>query len=519
MADQLTHGLWNIARTDPDRTAVIGPDGRELTFGELAATADRYGRGLQKLGLAPGDVLAVLLPNGVDLLALFFAAYETGLYIVPVNWHLIGPEVSYLLENSEAKAFVAHDRFADTAIEAASAAGLAPSARFSVGSIDGFAPLAELGADEPAGRPEVRATGAPMVYTSGTTGRPKGVKRALTGADPDVPPAAGIWFLGIFGIKPFDQHVHICCSPLYHTAVLNFATLAVQLGHPAVLMDAFDAEEMLRLIERHHVTYSHMVPTQFKRLLALPPEVRERYDVSSLRAMIHGAAPCPPEVKRRMIEWWGPVVIDYYAATEGGGTVITASEWLERPGSVGRPWPGSTVRVLDEDGAELPAGETGLIYMQMGTSDFEYHQDAEKTRAARVGKLFTLGDVGYLDEDGYLFLRDRKNDMIISGGVNVYPAEIENAFAVHPEVADVAVFGIPHADWGEEIKAVVQPAAGVLADDALRERLFEHARAQLARFKVPRSIDFIDELPRDPNGKLYKRKLRDPYWAGLQRAI
>jgi long-chain acyl-CoA synthetase len=513
------HGLWTIARDDPKRTAVIDPDGSAVSYGELAAAADRYGRGLQSLGLAKGDVVAVLLPNSADLLALFFATLETGLYIVPVNWHLVGPEIAYLLSDSGAKAFIAHERFADSAQAAADEAGLPPAARFAVGDIAGFGPLAGLGADEPATRPDHRTLGAPMVYTSGTTGRPKGVQRPLTGGDPDQPPAAGQWFLGIFGIRPFDDHVHICCSPLYHTAVLNFTTLAIQLGHPAVLMDGFDAGRMLELIAAHRVTYSHMVPTQFRRLLALPDDVRARHDVSSLRAMIHGAAPCPPEIKRRMIEWWGPVVIDYYAATEGGGTMISAAEWLERPGSVGRPWPGSTVRILDDDGGEVATGGTGLVYMQMGTSDFEYHHDAEKTRQARVGKLFTLGDIGYLDADGYLYLCDRKADMIISGGVNVYPAEIEGELAAHPDVADVAVFGIPHPDWGEEIKAVVQPAEGVPADDALRERLLEFTRARLARFKVPRSIDFATELPRDDNGKLYKRKLRDPYWAAADRAI
>jgi len=284
-------------------------------------------------------------------------------------------------------------------------------------------------------------------------------------------------------------------------------------------MDRFDAEEMLRLIDRYHVTYSHMVPTQFSRLLALPDDVRARYDVSSLRVMIHGAAPCPPEVKRRMLEWWGPVVTEYYAATEGGGTTISATEWVARPGSVGLPWPGSVVKVLDDDGNEVPTGATGLVYMRMGTSEFEYHKDREKTLAARVGSLFTLGDVGYLDADGYLYLCDRKADMIITGGVNVYPAEIEGELAAHPDVADVAVFGVPHPEWGEEIKAVVQPTPGVAPGEELAERLIAYARERLAGFKVPRSVDFAEELPRDDNGKLYKRRLRDPYWEKSERAI
>jgi long-chain acyl-CoA synthetase len=509
-------GLWNIASEQPTLTAVVGPDGESLDYAELAARADRYARGLQDLGLKAGDTLALMLPNGVDLIAVYFAATQIGLYVVPVNWHLVAAEVAYLLKDSEAKVFVAHQRFDDVAAEAVE--GLSP-ALFSVGEIAGFRPLAELGASSPDGRPADRTLGAPMVYTSGTTGRPKGVRRPLTGADPDLLPPAGRWFFGIFGLEPFDGHVHLCCSPLYHTAVLNVATLAIQHGHTTVLMDRFDAEEMLRLIDRYSVTYSHMVPTQFSRLLALPLPVRERYSTASLRNMIHGAAPCPAEVKRQMLDWWGPVVTEYYAATEGGGATITAAEWLERPGSVGRAWPGSVIKILDDEGHDVPALTPGLVYLRMGTSTFEYHGDREKTQAARVGDLFTLGDIGFLDDDGYLFLCDRKSDMIITGGVNVYPAEIEGELASHPAVADVAVFGIPHAEWGEEIKAVVQPAAGVEPGDALASELLDFARRRLAGFKVPRSIDFTDELPRDPNGKLYKRRLRDPYWADAERAV
>jgi long-chain acyl-CoA synthetase len=358
-----------------------------------------------------------------------------------------------------------------------------------------------------------------MLYTSGTTGRPKGVRRPLTGADPDDPPQVAAWFFGIFGLKPHDDNVHLCGSPLYHTAVLNFVTISIQLGHAAVLMDGWRPAEMLRLIERYRVTHSHMVPTQFSRLLALPVAERSRHNLSSMRAMIHGAAPCPPEVKRRMLDWWGPVVIEYYAATEGGGTTIFADEWLRKSGSVGRAWPGSVVRVLDERGNELPAGQPGLVYLRMGSSSFSYHGDEEKTRAARAGDLFTVGDIGHLDEEGYLYLHDRQSNMIITGGVNVYPAEIEGELAAHPKVADVAVFGIPHPDWGEEIKAVVQPADGVSPDEELTVELLAFAGRRLARFKLPRSIDYLDELPRDPNGKLYKRWLRDPYWAGRERTL
>ncbi|MBB5856857.1 acyl-CoA synthetase [Amycolatopsis umgeniensis] len=511
-----TLGVWNIAAQEPERVALVDPDGRSIGYGDLAAKANAYARGLQALGLEAGDVVVVLQPNGDELVAAYFAAIQSGLYIVVVNWHLVGPEVAYILADSGAKAFLAHERFADVAIAAADEAGIPERGRFAVGDVAGFRRIEELGSGEGDGRPERRTAGSPMLYTSGTTGRPKGVRRPLSGADPDSVPGASTWFFGIFGLAPHDEHVHLCGSPLYHTAVLNFVAISLQLGHTAVLMDRWDAEDMLRLIERHRVTHSHMVPTQFRRLLGLPDDVRAAHDLSSLRVMIHGAAPCPLEVKRRMLDWWGPVVTEYYAATEGGGTAISGEEWLKKPGSVGLPWPGSTIKILDDEGAELPAGETGTVYMKMGDSKFEYHKDRAKTDKARVGDLFTLGDVGHLDEDGYLFLHDRKADLIISGGVNVYPAEIEGELVMHPKIADIAVFGVPHEDWGEAIKAVVQPADGIEPSDELTAEILEYASARLAKFKLPRSVDYLPELPRDPNGKLYKRKLRDPYWEGHQ---
>jgi long-chain acyl-CoA synthetase len=519
-------GLWGIAAESPAETAVIGPDGPDgtvVSYADLAREADRYGRGLRALGLTAGDTVATLLPNGVSALAMYFAAIETGLYVVPVNWHLAAAEVAYILGDSAAGVFVAHERFAGTAGEAAGLAGI--KHRFAAGragrpgSVPGFEPLGRLGDDGSEERPHPRTHGAPMLYTSGTSGRPKGVRRPLTGADPDDAAATAAWFFHLFGLAPFDGHVHLCGSPLYHTAVLNFAAISVQLGHPVVLMDGWDPEEALRLIERHRVTHTHAVPTQFRRLLALPDAVRARYDTGSLRAVIHSAAPCPQEIKRRMIDWLGPVIVEYYAATEGGGTLITSEQWLRKPGSVGLPWAGSQVRVLDRAGQEVAPGQQGLVYMRMGTSSFAYHNDEEKTRAARAGDLFTVGDIGYLDEDGYLFLCDRASDVIISGGVNVYPAEIEAELACHPAVADAAVFGIPHDDWGEEIKAVVEPVAGKQGGPELTGELLAFLSGRVARFKLPRTIDYVTELPRDPNGKLYKRRLRDPYWAGRERPI
>jgi long-chain acyl-CoA synthetase len=262
-----------------------------------------------------------------------------------------------------------------------------------------------------------------------------------------------------------------------------------------------------------------MVPTQFHRLLALPDEVKQRYDVSSLRHMVHAAAPCPVDVKRRMLDWWGKSIFEYYAASEGGGTLVTPEEWLEYPGTVGRAWPSSEIRILDDAGAQLPTGTTGTVYMALGAADFKYHKDDGKTAANRRDGFFTVGDVGYLNEAGYLFLCDRKIDMIISGGVNIYPSEVEAQLLTHPKIADVAVFGIPHEDWGEEVKAVVEPAPGSAAGPALAEEILAWCAANIAKYKSPKTIDFIEVMPRDPNGKLYKRKLRDPYWAGRERAI
>jgi long-chain acyl-CoA synthetase len=514
-------GLWNIAQHSPDRVAVVDPSGRTATYGEIVAAANRYGRGMQAKGLTPGDAVVLVLPNSIEMVAVHFAAMQIGLYVVAANWHLTGPELAYIVQDSGARIVFAHERFADAAIVAAAGGDIAPAPefRYSVGDIDGFTPLAELGSDEPATGPDTRTLGAPMLYTSGTTGKPKGVRRPMTGADPHDVPAASKGFFALFGITPHDGHVHLCGSPMYHTAVLNFVTISIQLGHTVVLMDKWDPEEMLRLIDQLEVTHSHMVPTQFTRLLALPEEVRSKYDVGSLRVMIHGAAPCPNEVKRRMIEWWGPVVTEYYAATEGGGTVIDAEHWMNKQGSVGLPWPNSTVAVYRDDGTEAAVGEHGQVYMKMHGSSFEYYKDKAKTEASRIGELFTLGDIGYLDEDGYLFLCDRKNDMIISGGVNIYPAEIENEITLHPKVADVAVFGIPHADWGEEIKAVVETVPGVTGDDTLTREILDYAAERLATYKRPKTIDYIDTMPRDPNGKLYKRKLREPYWKDRERAI
>ncbi len=512
-------GFWKIAQEDPDHLAVVGPDGTEVSAGELLASCNQVVHGLRQMGLGPGDSVAIVLPNSVELFEIYLAVLQAGWYLIPINHHLVGPEIAYIVQDCEAKAFIAHEHFQKECVAAAAEIGLAADRCIAVGAIPGWRSYSDLKAGQPASLPPERTTGAVMNYTSGTTGRPKGVRRNLPGTDPDASAMGFGGMLLLFGLQPHDDNVHLCGSPLYHTAVLVFAGGSLHLGYTVVLMDKWTPEEMLRLIEKYRVTNSHMVPTQFHRLLALPDEVKNNYDMSSLRHMVHAAAPCPVEIKRRMIEWWGPVIDEYYAASEGGGTIVFPEEWLKKPGTVGKAWPISEVVILDDEGNELPPNEIGTVYMSMSTGDFEYYKDKDKTEKNRKGKFFTVGDIGYLDEDSYLFLCDRKADMIISGGANIYPAEIEGVLLSHPKVGDAAVFGIPHEDWGEEVKAVIEPADGVKANPALAEEILAFCADKLARFKTPKSIDFVDEMPRDPNGKLYKRKLRDPYWEGRERAI
>jgi long-chain acyl-CoA synthetase len=512
-------GFWSIAADNPSHLAVVDPDGREVCADDLLASCNQLVHGLREFGLQNGDVVAMLLPNSVEVLELYLAVLQAGFYLVPINTHLVGPEIAYIVSDCEAKVFVAHERLAGIATDAADEIDFPKEGRFAVGDVPGFRRYEELKDGRPVTLPEDRSTGAVMNYTSGTTGRPKGVRRKLPSVAPETMAVGFGGMLLLFGLQPHDDNVHICGSPLYHTAVLVFAGGALHMGNTVVLMDKWTPEGMLSLIDTYRVTNSHMVPTQFHRLLALPDEVKAKFDVSSLRHMVHAAAPCPPDVKRRMIEWWGPVIDEYYAASEGGGTIVRSEEWLEHPGTVGRAWPNAEIVILDNDGNELCANEVGTVYMHMATGDFEYFKDKDKTQRSRVGKFFTVGDVGYLDDDGWLFLRDRKADMIISGGANIYPAEIESVLLTHPKIGDAAVFGIPHDDWGEEVKAVVEPAPGVEASPQLAEELLSFCSDKLAKFKTPKSVDFIAEMPRDPNGKLYKRKLRDPYWEGRERAI
>jgi long-chain acyl-CoA synthetase len=514
----VTMGFWSRAQEDPDWLAVVEPDGTGHRAGDLLGRVNQIVHALRARGLQTGDGVAALVPNGIAPQELVLAALQAGWYYTPINWHFTVPEIAYILRDSGAKAFFVHERFAQAGVAAAEEAGLPQSARFGYGAVPGCTDVAELRAGQPTELPRDRTAGAAMHYTSGTTGRPKGVRRALTGLDPDISADLLTALLQFFGITAGPPNVHLVTSPNYHTAVTTFGGSALHFGHTVVCMDSWNAEHALELVQRYRVTNTHMVPTQFKRLLSLSEDIRTKYDVSSMRWLIHAAAPCPVPIKQAMLDWWGPCVYEYYAATEGGGTIVTPQEWLERPGTVGRAWPMSEVMVADDNGEECPPGVPGTVYMKMAM-EFEYKGDPAKTSAGRLRGFFTVGDIGFFDSDGYLFLCDRKSDMIISGGANIYPAEIEAEIMSNPKVADVAVFGIPDEEWGEQVKAVVEPAEGLEPSDELAAEILAGLEGRLARMKWPKSIDFIDEMPRDPSGKLLKRRMREPYWIGRAAAI
>ena len=511
--------FWRRALEEPGWIAAVEPDGTAHAAGDLLARVNQLTQGLRERGLRPGDGLAILAPNGIAALEVYLAALQSGWYLTPVNWHFTVPEIAYILRDSEAKVFFAHERFAGAAAGAADEAGIAASGRISYGTVPGFTPVEHVREGQSPGMPDGRVAGTTMHYTSGTTGRPKGVRRPLSGLDPDEAGELTSLLPQLFGVTPGPPNVHLVTSPHYHTAVSVFGGASLMMGHRLVYMDGWDAERALALVEQHKVTNTHMVPTHFSRLLALPEETRQRYDISSMRWILHAAAPCPVGVKRAMLDWWGPRVYEYYAATEGGGTLATPEDWLAKPGTVGKPWPISEVMVADEGGEKCPPGVPGTVYMRSDVTDFVYKGDPAKTQAARLNGFFTVGDIGYLDEDGYLFLCDRKADMIISGGANIYPAEIEGEIIMHPQVADVAVFGIPDEEWGESVAAVVQPEAGAAPGPDLSASILASLEGRLARMKWPKRIDFIEQMPRDPSGKLLKRRLRDSYWQGRDTAI
>ncbi len=509
-----------IAERDPSRIAVIYGNAEHVeTFGELEERSRRVGHVLRELGVGFGDGVAALIANDDVFFDLFWACHRIGAYYTPVNWHLQRDEIEYIVDNCDAKVLVAHARFGEVAAEVAKAV---PGLRAAVsvgGGIPGFESLEDAADAVPADRPlEDQFEGSIMLYSSGTTGRPKGVRRPLPRVEPGDPRATllSIGMVGLFGMKEGD--VYLSPAPLYHAAPLAFSSAQHRLGATTVIMRRFDPEQALRLIQDHEVTTSQWVPTHFRRLIQLPEEVRSQYDVSTLRVAVHAAAPCPTPLKQAMIDWWGDAIVEYYAGTEGGGTLIRAAEWLTHKGSVGRHWAGGTIHILDEEGNEVEKPNTeGAIYFEAAPDEsqrFRYHKDDAKTANSYRGDLFTIGDIGYLDEEGYLYLTDRQSNMIISGGVNIYPQETENHLIMHPKVDDVAVIGVPNEEMGEEVKAVVVPAAGVEPGAALERELIDFCREGIAHYKCPRSIDFATQVPRTETGKMAKRKLRDRYWAG-----
>ncbi|WUI04225.1 AMP-binding protein [Spirillospora sp. NBC_00431] len=503
-------GFYEIAQKDPDRPAILAP-GVPVSYGGLHAQVNRLSNALDDLGLRPGDALATVLGNRPEFLAVMLAALQSGLYLVPVSRHLTRPELGYVLADCGAKAVVTESAFADVVTAAADEAGIPAEGRVSAGPATGYRSLAGLCASGSAEPPGKRRMGSIMLYTSGTTGRPKGVRRALL----DIPPETVVdvlrrTLIRHLGLEPGDE-VHLAVGPLYHSAPCVHALLSLHLGHAVVVASRFQPEHTLELIQRHGVTNTFMVPTMFHRMLALPDDVRGRYDMSSLRQVYHSAAPVPVETKRRMLDWWGPVLYEYYGSTESGPVVLaTPDEWRARPGTVGRPVDGVQIKILDAEGAELPAGETGMIHAS-GHPGFEYHGDPGKTASTMRDGFYAPGDLGYVDADGWLYMSDRRTDLIISGGVNVYPAEIENVLLQHPAVGDAAVIGVPDDDLGQIVVALVEPAEGAPAGGALAAALLAHCEPRLARPKRPRRVEFRAALPRTPSGKLSRRQVRDDY--------
>jgi acyl-CoA synthetase (AMP-forming)/AMP-acid ligase II len=507
--------------TTPDKPAVImGGTGQAISYADLDAEANQVSHVFRSLGLQPGDHVAFCLENHPRFFALAWGAHYAGLYYTAMSSRLTTDEMAYIIEDCDARVFVTSAYKRDQAAQLTGPVGDDVALYMMDGTIGGYESWEDALAAQPAiPLPEDRVEGRDMLYSSGTTGRPKGVEVPLPGAP--LGTAESIYMLnsGLFGATA--DSVYLSPAPLYHAAPLRFCMAYHRFGATVVVMERFDPVEALALIERYQVTHSQWVPTMFIRMLKLPAEVRARYDVSSLQVAVHAAAPCPVPAKEQMIDWWGPVLHEYYAGTEGNGFVYCDSAaWLEHKGTVGKALLGEA-HIVGEDGEECAVGEAGTVYFSGGL-DFSYHNDPEKTASARDPKgrgWTTLGDVGYLDEDGFLYLTDRKAYMIITGGVNVYPQEAENVLALHPKVADVAVLGVPNEDFGEEVKAVVQPVSMDEAGPELESELVAYCREHLADVKCPRTIDFRPELPRHPTGKLYKRLLKDEFWAGHQSGI
>jgi long-chain acyl-CoA synthetase len=508
------------ARTHPDKAAyIMASSGEAVTYAELDARSNQGAHLFRSAGISAGDAIAIFMDNSPRYYEVLWAAQRSGVRFTCISSKLTAGEVEYIVKDSGAKAFISSSAVADVAIQTAS---LIPGVKLWM--VDGAKPPFESFEDVRSSMPTTpiadESAGSAMLYSSGTTGRPKGVRRAGGDAGPqpiDAPNGLSVIGQTLLSFSP--DMVYLSPAPLYHAAPLGWSMGVQAIGGTVVMMERFDAEAALEAIEKYKVTSAQWVPTHFVRMLKLPPETRAKYDVSSLKSVFHAAAPCPVPVKEAMMDWWGPIIHEYYAGTEGNGfCFIAAQEWLQKKGSVGRGLT-AQVKICDEEGNELPARQEGVVYFA-GGGQFEYHNAPEKTAESRNRHGWTtLGDVGWLDEDGYLFLTDRKSFMIISGGVNIYPQEIENLLISHPKVADVAVVGAPHEEMGEQVVAVIQPMSWSDAGDELAAELSAFARANLSHVKAPRRIDFMAELPRHQTGKLYKRLIRDAYWGKADAKI
>ena len=503
----------------PDKPAIImARTGETISYRELEDRSNQGAQLFRKLGLVAGDAVAIFMENNTRFLDICWAAQRAGLYYTCISSRLTAGEVEYIVKDCGAKALVASHTLAKVAGEVAP---LLPGVKLLMvgGVIAGYDSYEQSAGAMPKERIADETAGTDMLYSSGTTGRPKGVRVAMPNTPIDAPSPLTMLASMLFGIN--KDSVYLSPAPLYHAAPLRYCMAIHRLGGTVIVMDHFDPEDALRYIEKYKVSASQWVPTMFVRMLKMPEDVRAKYNVSSMKTAIHAAAPCPVDVKRKMIEWWGPVLHEYYAGTEGNGfCYVGSAEWMTHQGTVGKSLLGE-IHICDDEGNELPIGEEGTIYFQ-GPSEFEYHNDKKKTQESRHPQhadWSTLGDVGRLDADGYLYLTDRKAFMIISGGVNIYPQEAENILIGHPKVADVAVIGVPNEEFGEEVKAVVQPADWADAGPDLAQELMIFARERLSPIKCPRSIDFEAELPRHPTGKLYKRLIRDRYWGKRESRI
>ena len=510
------------AQNKPDHPAyIMAASGEVVTYKQLDERSNQIAHLVRGHGLVRGDAIAIFMENNAQFFEICWAALRSGLYYTCISSRLTAGEAAYIIDDCNAKIVFTSDYMKEVALELDA---ILPKdvMRVSCGAIDGYEDYITRRDALPTTPIADESRGLDMLYSSGTTGKPKGIRRPLPEGGIEEQDALVLLLLGVFSFS--EDVTYLSPAPLYHAAPLRYNLTVQALGATCIIMEQFDAEEALKYIEQYKPTHSQWVPTMFVRMLKLPEEVRTKYDVSSIQVAIHAAAPCPVPIKEQMIEWWGEVIYEYYAGSEGNGfTCLNAQEWLAHKGSVGKALVG-IIRICDEEGTEVAIGEEGTVFFE-GDIDgvsFEYHNDPKKTAESRHpshAHWSTLGDVGRIDDEGYLYLTDRKAFMIISGGVNVYPQETENLLITHPKITDVAVFGVPNEEFGEEVKAVVQPANWAEAGDALAEELMAFCRDNLSAIKCPRSVDFDQELPRHPTGKLYKRLLRDRYWGNKDSKI